>query len=230
MSVRFRLVMGLSLIVIAAGSTSAGAATITYNLTGNPANLINVALPPGDSFAEEVLFLTDADTGSSVIPGTMVSPGDVINANITLSTSLTVPPGSSVQLELQSLPDGGGFGFTESVSYFLGGTQLSQPPGLVNTVASGPALGLGQLPQLPGDHPSFSFDAADLSATLNDITESGNPVSSATLEPASPALILLYPTPVPLPAGFELLLSGLAGFGALAIRRQKGTPPHGNAG
>jgi hypothetical protein len=97
--------------------------------------------------------------------------------------------------------------------------QLPTPPGLTDIAASGGAVVLGQLPQLPGDHPSFSFDAAAMSATINDITLFGNPVSSVTLEADSPALIMTYPAPVPLPAGFWLLISGLGGLRLLTMRR-----------
>lgn len=215
MDARRSLVMVFSLAAIVADVTPAGASTITYNLTGNPADLVNV--PTGDSFIEKILFLTDADTGSSQIPGVAISPGDIINANISLSGPLNVPPGSSIILELQALPAGGSVGTAESVSYSNGGVTVAPPPGLGNISDSGGRLSLGQL--TTQNTPSFLFDAVALSGTVTFITQSGQSVSSATLQASSPDLVLLHPAPIPVPAAMWLLLSGLGGLRFLVKRR-----------
>ena len=200
--------------LIALGAVApAGATTFTYDLTADPADAVHTF--------QQILFLKDADTGSSVVPQISISPGDTVNVNITLSQPLTVPADSQVLLELQTLPDvNTAIKFAESFQYYDAGVQVTSPTGLVNIVGSQGTLTLGQLRSSFNSDPtpSFTFDAATFTATIVDIFQNGQPgVPSATLLEFSPQLKTNNPAPVPLPAAFWLLISGL---GSLSVSRR----------
>jgi hypothetical protein len=226
MDARHALAGVFSLIATVAFAAPAGAATITYNLIGDPAYLTVVAVPPGDSVLDQRLLLTDADTGLGQVPGSVVSVGDTINATLTLSSALTVPystAGAAVILELAAVPNNVGIDYTESATYYDGGLQVLPPLGFNNVSGSGGALGLGQI---AGDSPTpgFSFDKAIFSATIDSIVDAqiGENLTQTTLTPANPAIeMLTYPQPVPLPAAFWLLLSGIGCLGVLARRTSR---------
>ena len=202
--------------LIALGAVApAGATTFTYDLTGDPANAVDIPLLSG-SLIEKVLYLTDADTGSNLLPGITIAAGDIVNVNIALKSSLVVPESADVLFQLQTIPDIQiEPTFTQSILFSNGGVQHGPPAGATVATASLDLLSLGYsgLPFWPLTTPvlGYSFDAATDSATIGPIaTRDGEPVSSATLIPSTTAIVLIYPAPpVPLPATFWLLLSGL---------------------
>jgi hypothetical protein len=206
------------LIVMAAGVVArAGASTLTYDLTGNPAELHTIT-PTDDPIVQQIFSLTDADNGSNVLPGGVLSVGDTINVNVTLNGALTVPAGSGSQttqawVDLVGMsPDVGG-SFSASLQYYNNGVQVTPPSEFESVVTGGPILRVGLISV--GPTPSFSFDKVVDSITVDSLNQSGESISQTPLTMAAPEFTIAYPAPVPLPAAFWLLLSGLGGLRAL---------------
>jgi hypothetical protein len=219
MDARRSLVSVFCLIAAVVAATPAGAATLTYDLTGDPSNLVDVPPTPGDPTVGHHLFLTDATTGLGQIPAVTVSVGDTIDATVTLNSALTMPasnPGAELALFLGRIPDNMEIDYSESITYYNGGVQVMAPFNgtIVGTQGS---FGLGQSQDLVAT-PDFSFDKIVYSATLSDIFDfDGSQLTQTTLAEANPHLtVITVPSPLPLPGAFELLLSGAGGLGVLA--------------
>jgi hypothetical protein len=214
-----------SLIVVVAAAAPAGAATITYDLTGNPADLQPNPPPANTGPVEQHFPLVDADNGATVLPAGVLSVGDTINFNVTFSSPLTVPaagPGfAQVQLNINT---NAMFGVSSVVAesyayYYENGFVVTPPAELVTAGANADDTGLLSL----GVTSSFSFDRLMVSDTVESLTVNGESVSQVPLFAASPEVSLeYYPTPVPLPGALWLLLSGLGALGA--SRKALGRP------
>jgi hypothetical protein len=219
MKTRYALAFAVSVAAMCASTVPTRAATINYNLTGDPADLNTVS---SGTFLDQVLVLTNADTGLQQVPGGLISVGDTINATVTLNGALTMPASSLSSELILVLAQGPGldsFTFTQSVSYFLHGAQVAPPAGFANILNGGSPVILGQAAGVPT--PSFLFDEVVYNATLDNIFQvpDGN-LSSLNLLPGTPALeMLTAPSPVPLPAAIWLFLPGLGGLGLLARRK-----------
>ena len=197
--------------------TPVEAATLSYDLTGDPSQLITT-LTPGDPWIDQTLYLTDASTGSNLLPGGFVlSVGDTVSVKINFNSPFTVPAsqyGASFDLDLNLANGANSFSSTESVSYYENGTPVV-PAGFSGILNGGSRLVLGQWGGSSAS-PGFSFDEVVFSASVDAMYENGAGVSSATLLPTQPLVDVLYdPIPTPLPAAIWLLLSGIGGLGLL---------------
>ena len=208
------------LAAVFAGIAPAGAATVTYDLTGDAAARSTDIFGGNPAPAGYTLFLTDASTGLQQVQPVTLSVGDTIIATVSVTGgALTMPAslaGGSVDIGLDK---GNTFiDYTESVSYYDRGVPVT-PAGFTNDIGSGGGIDLGQASLAPSA--SFSFDKVVFNATVTGLVDAAGAVSSADYTAASPDLtVMYYPTPVPLPAAFWLFLSGVGGFRALVRRSQ----------
>lgn len=69
----------------------ATAATISYDLTGDPNNLIVQNGNNGHPHTIETILLTNAATGLNQVPGFILNVNDMLSGTLTLSSPFTMP-------------------------------------------------------------------------------------------------------------------------------------------
>lgn len=222
MNARRALLPVLYVTLIVAASAPTQATTFTFDLTGNLADLTNVSYP-NDPFVQERLYLTDADTGSSTVPGIVMSTGDTVDINVTLSGGTLTLPAAAAANQVEMLvgvlagPVFNSDWIANKEQYSIDNLGVAPPTGWITGLGGPEALSVGTGSIGPGL--SFSFNTLATSFTLERMYDNGGiDIPQVTLTSIEPYLVLSYPVPTPLPAGLWLLLSGLAGFGVLARR------------
>jgi hypothetical protein len=204
---------------------AAMAASYTFNLTGNLANL---SVMQGMPAQEGDLALIDTETGLNQTPEFELSAGDTLSGTVMLNKSLTIPgSGSAVDIDLFNLQTSAPdtiVNYAPDLSFFNKGAKVSPPTGFTDATGSVGGLILGGFDFTPPIS-SFAFDEIVFGATITSINEDGvGPIPSADILSGSPSLqYLVFPpfvAPVPEPATWAMMILGfgLVGLGARARR------------
>ncbi len=203
----------------------ANAASYTFNLTGNLANLSVVQGMPAQ---EGDLPLIDALTGLNQTPEFELSAGDNLSGAVTLNKSLEIPgSGSIVDIDLFNLPTSASdtiVNYTLSLSFLKKGIEVFPPTGFTDVTGSVGDFTLGGYDFSPPIS-SFAFDKIEFSAAITSIYKDGvGPIPSADIPSGSPSLqYLVFPpfvASVPEPATWAMMILGFS-FVGLGIRARR---------
>jgi len=220
MKLGLNLAAACGLAAFLALSAPASAASITYDLAGDTATITTFSAHPQWRW----LDLTDAGTGSDLLPGRTLNVGDTVNLTVTLNNPVSF---TGYTVYLQDSPVGSLINFSSTYSYFLGGVSVPTPTPSSNwatTSGSYDALSFGEQYVIFGPD-EFSFDKVIVNAVITSMADpSSNPISSLALAESYPGISLYNFNPVvaatPLPGGLLLMMTALGGLGIVARRKR----------
>ena len=145
-----------------------------------------------------------------------VSPGDSVNATITLDRSVTIPASVSLTsflFGLQAAPKsfpGGDTGTSGTTTFLLGGAEVLS--------AGGGTGSSGWIPNgitlSPPDNGAITFDSVVSNFTITTLS------APATITGALAYYTLFSPAPVPEAETYAMMIAGLGMLGAVARRRK----------
>jgi len=199
---------------LAFGAGATGAATYNIGLAGTAGDVTFSSQDfPGTHYDNWFLSLAPVDPTSFY--SSIVAQGDIINATITLDTSLTIP--ASVERT--------GFVLYFWASGFTGDpvttsgdiTFFNGPDTVLSRIGSGTGTS-GALASSanwwPPDNGAITFDQATVDFSIDTLT------APVTLTGSSLRFVLVSPAPVPEPESYALMLAGL-GLLTWMVRRGK---------